>query len=679
MAGEPTTFADFVKYHAPGCVVLAQVEAFERLYTWTATAGRTVTWQADITQHTTIHSFRTVEKVRVTDPDIDPPAPVQLTSRASVALVDANPGSFHFDPATSIAYVSLADNSTPNGKITSVAFTLYFTSGPPDAGSIFVDSDDNTYVPLVVGVPNSSRNVQDPFAGVVTTGGGDLRLISASGDYDDLFSSYIWEDGHVEIRLGGDRLPFSQYNRLFTGTTQNKTWNEREFVLSLKDGNEQLKTDVTSVVHAEADADVSTTYTLGAPVGATARLTKNPSQIGESKIPIGEPKPIGYGVLEGIRPVPIAVGEATGTFNAEGVFCLTGHSIMSVESVTVGSHTVTRGQEDDDAKFHWHYNLASGLIYIASLADVTDPVSVARDLVSVNFTGKPITATGGVMDNFADIVEDLLDHAGITTALDSAVLARSRFLCNLFAARIYISSKRQVREILDKICVSTLAYFYLSNAGEYRFDVWAPSVQSEVTLTEASGDFVSISAVTQADRLFTRVQVEYGSNPSRDGGEFLTEEVRRPEAVGVVDRDLPFVVEETFLADKESAFVLGTRYARFFEKPAAVFEIETKLKPVALDLVSRGIIEKARLPIKRPGADMHFCIIGMTRNLQTFLTRLTVDDQRVIGSQAFIAADNSLAWTAATEDERDTTGFLTDANGYIDPSIPASRGRSRYY
>lgn len=671
-----------IAYHAPGCVILADVGAFEKLLTWTKTPDQTITWQATVEQRTAIHSFRVVDSVRVTDPDISPPAPQKLTSRASVTLVDENPASFCFVPETSTIYISLTDSTSPNGKIVSIGFPLHFTSGPPDAGTIFVDPDDNTYYPYITGVPNSSRTVQDPYAGVVVTGGGDLTLATAAGDFDALFANYIWEDGEVSIYLGGDNLPFEQYELLFFGKTQNKRWTHGGIALSLKDANEQLKTNLTSSKHGNGEGDVSTTYTLGGPTGAPSFVTKTPSQIGEIKIPFGQPKPVAYGELEGIHPTPIAVAETTGTYNAVAVFCLAGHSITPVTSVTVGSQTISLGEANTSAKFHWYYNLESALIYIASVTDVDDPVSVARDTVSVTFGGKPDPVTGETMTNFADIVADLLTTAGITTELDTAVQARSRFLCNLYKARIYIQDKRQVREILDKICISTLAYFYLSNAGKYRYDVWAPSVQSEVTLTEASGDFLSISASTQADRLFTSVQVDYGYNPSRanfQGGFHLTEEVRRPESVATVDRDLPFNVPETYLADKSSAFILGSRYARFFARPAVMYEIETKLKPMAKDLAARMLIEKARLPVERSGADLHACIISMTRNLGTFRTRLTVDDQRVIGSQAFIAANSTLTWTSATEDERDANGFWTTSDGYIDTDTPASRGRSRYY
>ena len=69
----------------------------------------------------------------------------------------------------------------------------------------------------------------------------------------------------------------------------------------------------------------------------------------------------------------------------------------------------------------------------------------------------------------------------------------------------------------------------------------------------------------------------------------------------------------------------------------------------------------------------------MTRDLEKCQVRMTVDDQRVIGSQAFIAADSVGEWTEADADTRQTTGYLTDDSGFIHPDHPESFGTSRYF
>lgn len=682
MSRRATTFDQLLASATPAHVVVAKVTISERIVSWTATAGQTITWQALITQRTRIHSFRTITSATSTTTDTNSPVTTSLTSRASVALVNSNPGSFFFDPSTSTLYISLADSSTPNGKIVAAWFTLYFSNGSADARDNLVDTDDNQYYPLLRAVPNTSKSAQDPFRGLIELSGGNLVLANGPGGLDTLMSLYVWEQGTVTIHYGGDDLPLVLYGQLFKGTIQDKAWTEQTVTLILKDASEDLLTEIPVTKYASGDGDVSVTYTLGAPSGAPATVSKRPSQIGPVSIPFGQPKPLAFGdKLEGIRPILLSAAATTGTFNAEAIYSLAGLPIASVESVTVGSQTLALGEVNAAAKFRWYYDLTTAQLYIATLSDVTEPLNAATDAVSANFSGH-LTASGEVMDNFADIVSKLFELAGISTPIDATTLSQSRFLCNLYKARIYITTLTPLREVLEGILRSSLSHLYIDNSGSYRFETWMPSVKDEVAIEEVAGEFREITVSTEAQRIFPTVIVAYGYNPSRgnfQGGFYLSEQVRRPEAIGLVARDIPYVLTESYLSDKDSAFILATRLARISHRPVLVAEIRTRTKSINHELLKRVVLQKSRLPTSTAGSDMHAQVISISRDLEGFGVTLTLDDQRTIGSQAFIGADGTLEWSAATEEEWLTNGFWTDNEGYADAADPSSYGRSRYF
>lgn len=697
-----TLLGQLIQAQAPGLVVLARVGVFEPAVDWTLAAGRAITYQVPIVQYTSIHSFRTIDIVRIADPAATTPTPIaaasantitvnqvvatSLDQQLSVPAVEANPGSFYHDTLAGILYVSLADSSTPAGKSVLAGFYLYFSPGMPEAGAVFVDPDGNTYWPYLTGVPSISKRLSNPFFGVVTQGGGSISLAAATGNLDGVFAQYIWEQGEVTVYLGGDNLPFSEYRAFPLGKTLKKTWTEREIRLDVADATQDLLVKFPRTLFTAADAATEFTFYRGGNPALTS-IVKKPTDVeataATTRVPVGQPKPLAYGNVVHAAPTALAIKAD----RSQGMWCVAHHPNYSITAVRIAEEEV--GVTGAGSTFTWSMtaDLSHLFIQASGSTDVSAPL--------VTFTGKRADSDGTPIMNFADIVKDMVSvECGLTTAFDTAVLDRSRFLCNMYVPSIYLATQAQLVSVLDTLTRSTLGYFYMSAAGLYRFDVWCPSIAAEQTLDEAWGDFLDYQASTDAARMFQTIFVEYGLDPGRKSqvkdagagstaaqnvGSTLLVSVSRAECAAVIlDRTATFTISGTFLADEDSAFVLGTRYARFCQSPALVLPIKSRLRAVQLDVMSRVTSVKRRQPVA-PGRALHAQVNGITFDFSAFTVGLDMDNQRVIGTQAFIGSDAAVPWISSTVGVRESAGFWTNYPGFSDDSTPAAFGGSRWF
>jgi hypothetical protein len=700
---EPTTFAQLIEKQAPGLIVLAQVRAFERFDAWTLTDGKTKTYETPVTQYLNAHNVRVIDVVRMADPasDEDEPAyaapsnaPVvskipstMLVERESVDDVEAFEGSFFHDLTAGLLYVSMPDGETPAGRTIFAGFLLYFWPGGVTAGASFVDDEKNAYWPYLLSVPSITKGVGNQFFGVIQMGGGTLQLASATGALDAFLDRYTWDTGDVTVLLGGESLEFSEFARFPVGRTQDTEWDELVLTLSILDQANDLDIRFPRTVFTAADATKALVMFQGGDISNSISL-RSPAQIAATtRLLIGQPKPTGYGRNEMVTPIPMAIS------TTESMWCLTHHPSFEIETVRALDEDV--GTSGAGTRFLWFATEDLSVIKLEAIGDV-DLSSVTP---AVTFSGKMVESDGddnlSLMDNFADIVEDLvLVECGLVTEFDEDILDRSRFRAIVYQPRIYISTETPLSSVLDNVMRSTLGYFYLTDAGLFCYDVWAPSVANERDLNDAWGDFLDTPRFKKTSaRLYQAVAVEYGFNPQRSasaaasgsraadglGGNFLKVTATRAESVAVaLDRANTFTIDATYQAEEGGAFILASRYARLCQQADNHCQVKSKIRPIQFDVMTRTTLTKARQPIG-DGKAFHLEILKTDREFTTFTVAFDMDDQRVIGSQAFLAPDGSKEWSSMSVEERRTIGIFTDDNGFSDPAYSASFGGSRYW
>lgn len=644
-----------------GVIWLLEIEAGEILSNWTHTAGRTITMEISIAQALTIHGAKIIHSATVDGEDA-------LTERASVALVDANPGSFYHDTSTDVLYVSMPDSDSAWFHSILVEFWLYFTSGSHERGAEVV-FNSRPYWPYV-GRMAFSRQLGDIYGANLVVGTGALELVGGDS-FDQLARQYEWESRSFKILQGGESLPYSQYRTVAGGVVHDVMWSDRGMTLTLRDYLEELEVEISGGTYATTDA--TTTYTFTGPessglVDASKTGTTIEATAATARVPIGKAKRLAYGELKGIEPVAIALSAS------EAIYSVAGHAIYSVDAVEVDGIKSSVGAYQASS-FTWRYNLANGLIYIARVDSTIDLRSAD---IFVDFSGV-VGSDDFLMANFADIVSNVLTRAGITRTLDATSLAESRFLAGLYDARIDWPDAIPVRQAIASICSSAGAFFFQRLDLGYQFTVWAPDMRNEVQIDEERGDYLDISAQGSASEVYTSVSVEYGRDPSRGvGAEWLTKTHTSAEAKAKIGRDNRLQWKSTLIGNFAGAACLARRLCRYGSQLPLVFDIETTVRVLGYDLLQAVLMDRDRLPHKDAATQIHSRITGISFDTATNRVRLTLDDQRVIGRQAFMVTGAD-QWTDATQEERDTTGYYTDDFALCDPADGRSHRQSLYW
>lgn len=682
-----TTVAGMLAQQSKAFNVLVDVEAFERLKTWTATAGQTITYEGVFVQDTKNYPFRTVHAVHVTDRRVLTATKVALTSRASVALVDANPGSYYQDPAVAKVYVSMPDSSSPGHYIVKASFWQYFCTGDTLTGAPVLDATGNTYYPNVLAVPSQKKEFSDLFFGTMTTGSGDIILVNASGGLDSPFGKWLWDTGRVVIKLGGEAITVANSHEVFGGKTNSHEMSEATLVLHCRDKNESLDAPM-STLWTEDDWRRSIEWTPFSRIASQfaneiGMFTASMSQFGGAvpsalfKSLIGRAKPIAYGPVTNGTPVQIAAFtfKRHSTSNTMAVYALEGRRIKAINTITVGGHSMAYDASGSGGYFAAWYNLEYGLLWLESDTAGGTTVDLTSDEVLVTFEGRSDDGESMIID-FPDIVGDLISNVVADATFNSAAADLSRLHCESLLPVVYENTDLTLRTVLNKICASCLGQLWNGDDGDFRFSVFAPTLVGEVEISDARGETQPLKFETDSSRLFASSAVGWRQDQSL-AVQFVREE--RAEAVCLHDAEKPFEVSDTYLGDEESANVMAIRYARLGAQTSLVASSTLLPSMLTKDLLATFWMEATRLPGLDVGTRHHFYLSAFERDFDSFTVAGSLRDRRLNGSQGYLNADDTLDWGSATSEEKNTIGFLSNTFGYPDDSDTASYRTCEYW
>jgi hypothetical protein len=157
----------------------------------------------------------------------------ELTERADVATLKAAAEGFYFDLFAQTIYVKavgLEDLSSGSTDSIIVAIVKkYFATDT-------CEFDGHQYKPLVMqgSLPNMDLSVDDIVEGIYKFNFGSFTMIN-DGWFDAASDDYIWLNRFVYIRIGGENLPYSEYQLYFVGRFSDMHITDHEVTFSVKD------------------------------------------------------------------------------------------------------------------------------------------------------------------------------------------------------------------------------------------------------------------------------------------------------------------------------------------------------------------------------------------------------------------------------------------------------------
>lgn len=454
-------------------VVLIEVNPLIELGGFTLTGGQTYTYQTTVQE-------RGIEITEVLENG------VALALRTSIALVEANAGSFFFDYWARLLYVRTKGGQTPANYQIDAGFWLYFTSHR--SPTVRADYNDRNYLPLVQrsGIPDVTQEVKNLYEGSLAVSTGTVTLLNAKvggvNYFDRLWTRYKWENRRCVIKAGGPAFTYSQFRTIVTGVVSDRVIDDKFFQLMLTDYREGTWRQVP----------VSEFWTADYPA-----LDENAK---------GRKKPFGYGTITGAEAICVDSVSKKWAFH-DG-------RVKTVASVQQNSGTALT----ENTNYFVDYR--RGVIEFAEAFAVE-----TSDIVTVAFSGHTEEYGDVLIDDCAEVFLDfLVRYLGLTVAdidTDSVYYVKKNAART---ARAYVFEEKSSNDIIKTIEQTVLAYSRQDEAGRIGLKLAEATAPSGARVVW-NHQFKAMPTVrVNRDNYFQSVKVYYAENPHAQSWERVVRE-----------------------------------------------------------------------------------------------------------------------------------------------------------
>ena len=642
--GIATTFAELIANPGSEKVYLTELRLGQVVINWAAVgAGSPNTYQVAYLNETITLADGSTEDIRKEIVDLEEDG-AELTVQANLAAVDANAGSYWHDTTNALLYVRPIGTDDPNDHTMVGYFWLRFATK-----GIVLNS--NYYEPYIDerGLPHLSQKNSTIRWGIVIIGHGDLILLNGRGYFDMISKLFLWANKRIKILLGGDLLPYAQYEVLFAGRIVDKTFTKRSLTL-------QLKANSADLLRSLPVNNFWTSDFAGLDPAAE-----------------GHPIPVYYGSYDDVQaPIVTCIDIAFGVNTYQFKIC--DHAIDSIAQVYVNYEDGVGWQNIA----HGNENLVNATFTIVSAAFV---LGISR--IKVAFDGK--LDGGNLLEGAPEIVEDILkDLCGYAAGdLDAVSFAASKAESDV-VLNVPIEKVTEARTIIANICKSDLAYFDEDVDGLLRYRTWSPLIGVGLdTLDET--DFLEAGIPTIVDDttgLYWAVKVGYSYSCWEEKHLYQEESRNETRYKYQINEQL---IHNTYIRGPSDATILAQRLLWISGEPSPILAGKLKISQITKNLGTQIQITVRRSPHRIAGGYVErvFEIFDINKSFFPATMAIRAYDLADYGADAgrWMAAA-APTWAVATAAERAVSGFWLDASGYADIGIPpdeASKNISKWW
>jgi hypothetical protein len=643
------TFQDWLLWPDRTVVVLAELQPTLELSGWTA-VGMTAPNTYQVALPRSILSHIVTGGVTQRCAGVRQNA-TSLTARVDLATVDADPGSWWWDEAAEVLYVHTTTGSGPDTfTVMQAVVRLYVAT----KGVVLnrVDGDPDTgiyYQPWLDGVlPTIEREVEDIFFGQKLIATGNIRLLNATGVFDTLVAPdgrYHWKNKRVTFLVGGEyngqSLLRSQYVVVTTMLVEDASADDQFATFKLKPQARRLVVDIPRTPIFETEYPH-----LGDGVRGTRKW-------------------FGYGRTF-MRP------DLTDT-SGDGVYTVADAAYQTLFAV----HQVWAVAKTTGRRTALTVTTDYTVDLTACTVTVVNPTYTHEDyLLEIDVTGKPDGA-GSYLRTFGAIVVDLLTNlAGIPGEdIDQSAFDQ----CDLDAPEelsLWIKSPRTLASVISttqegfpSLERSVLGTVQETLAGKFTAWIWDPGFDATTVVSLKKSDFSVFKPKPKLETIASEVRINYAPNPATE--EWSTQSATDPKVQFTEDTNAVMDLY-TYLRQPAAAAVLAQRYQLL--AGAVSTEVEFALRrPLLIEHVAgdKVLVTYDRAP-SASGAyeNRAFEIVKLGKSFAPTVSIVgRLGDLRGVGERiAHVTADSALDWTASSIDERVGLGYVSDDDGYVDPS-----------
>lgn len=292
------------------------------------------------------------------------------------------------------------------------------------------------------------------------------------------------------------------------------------------------------------------------------------------------------------------------------------------------------------------------------------------------------TKTGTFLSRGPEIVQDILEEAGLTDDLDSASFTTSNDIsehrCGLAIPSTYNQTTApSVRDVIDSINESILGALIQNNNFQLEYNVLRPDKDVEVALILDETDAFKFSVRSDSKRLVRNVQVGYNAleyDPLTLGSSQSTS-VFTSDLVQYLVKKSDTKEINTVLVDEASGRAFAGRYAFLLELASSVINIETALQTSQLSVTDKVSFSHPEM-YERLGSTDRRRITSVASALKSSSSvRLKLDDLANAFTRVAIITENTANdFTTATDTEKAYNGYITDSEGLVNNTDVSTLG-----
>ena len=179
-------------------------------------------------------------------------------TKAESASVGA--GEWFYDVSDGTLYIKLSDSSDPANTEIYITYRYFFSNIPINLPydlsteeTVYYDGRLKSFSPI-------SYNLDDENIGIAVESNTSVNLENTDGFFDEIFDTLFWEYKTVKIWQYSSNLPVSEAKKVFEGTIEDKSFNQRNIIFKCKDFAYNLRRKVNLELFDSSDGTVSDTY-----------------------------------------------------------------------------------------------------------------------------------------------------------------------------------------------------------------------------------------------------------------------------------------------------------------------------------------------------------------------------------------------------------------------------------
>jgi hypothetical protein len=549
-----------------GRIILCELQPAEALSGWTVVGGGSpqtyrIAWSSLIAFGSDAAPvYRRIDGVKQDDAD--------LVSRASIAQVQANLGSWFFDETTSLLYISTSSGVHPDTFAAVAAyFTLFVATEPAD----FVGGQ--LYEPRLTGeLPTITAGAEDPFTPIKPVIQGLIDVINAHAFFDAPADAYVWRNKTARLFLGGGDLPRASYQLIAVCQIDFMAVSDTVARFGVRSSASVL----------EKNLPVSTLTAAEYPrLGDGLEGTYKPILVGQKRnIP-------GICVDSYVKGTP---SFPAGVAGYQDIYLVADAAVQSLFAVTDVRAVNRSSGVVNGLSVGTHYTVNLGA---CTVTVVTDAYRSDQWDIRIDAIGQP-DGSGGYLRTFGQIAKRTLLLLGESSAnIDAASFAEADVKAP-YDLGLWLRDPQQGAAVLALLQQSVIGNVFMGTDGRWRAYVLDAADDPDPIAELEDADIVTWQPVERIDPIYPIVRCYFDEDPA--SGEFRLTTAQQDRARFLYQTDDGLTVN-TLILDASAAQLIAQRYRLLSVSPDHQFDVDLRgLELMTANPYNRVLVTRDRAP-----------------------------------------------------------------------------------